>query len=198
MRLEYISLVISFVGALAWIPSLIQLLGRPKYVLTARLRDVLKLRKFQRFMDGNDRAGFVLILAVDFWIEQPQGEAFNVNEFSVEVRFRDDIRSYDTLYLNNLEYTQITGVPEPVKMHLVYSDGTNIRDAPNISWNQGNLRLLPVFIPANTEQYSGTYETIEWIKISMVSGQGVKKVVNVKLDRESQETDLIKKYLKPA
>jgi hypothetical protein len=149
-------------------------------------------------MDGNDRAGFVLILAVDFWIEQPQGEAFNVNEFSVEVRFRDDIRSYDTLYLNNLEYTQITGVPEPVKMHLVYSDGTNIRDAPNISWNQGNLRLLPVFIPANTEQYSGTYETIEWIKISMVSGKGVKKVVNVKLDRESQETDLIKKYLKPA
>ncbi len=121
-----------------------------------------------------------------------------MNEFSVEVRFRDDIRSYDTLYLNNLEYTQITGVPEPVKMHLVYSDGTNIRDAPNISWNQGNLRLLPVFIPANTEQYSGTYETIEWIKISMVSGKGVKKVVNVKLDRESQETDLIKKYLKPA
>lgn len=197
MRLEYISLVISFVGALAWIPSLIQLLGRPKYVLTARLRDVLKLRKFQRFMDGNNRTGFVLILAVDFWIEQPQGEAFNVNEFSVEVRFRDDIRSYDTLYLNNLEYTQITGAPEPVKMHLVYSDGTNIRDAPNISWNQGDLRLLPVFIPADTEQYSGTYETIEWIKISMVSGKGVKKVVNVKLDRESQETDLIKKYLKP-
>lgn len=197
MKLEYISLIISFIAALAWIPSLIQLLRCPKYILTARLKDTLKLKRFQRFMDGKDRIGFVLVIAVDFWIEQPQGEAYNISEFNVDVKFKDDKCSYNTLYLNKLEYTQITGMPEPVKMHLVYSDGTNIRDSPNISWNQSNLRLLPLFIPADTERYSGKYETIEWIKISMTSGKGVKQVVDVKLDKELQENGLIMKHIEP-
>ena len=197
MKFEYISLIISFIAALAWIPSLIQLLGRPKYILTARLKDTLKLKRFQRFMDGKDRIGFVLIIAVDFWIEQPQGDAYNISEFNVDVKFKGDKGSYNTLYLNKLEYMQITGMPEPVKMHLVYLNGTNIRDAPNISWNQSNLRLLPLFIPADTEQYSGKYETIEWIKISMTSGKGVKQVVDVKLDKESQENGLIMRHIEP-
>lgn len=148
-------------------------------------------------MDGKDRPGFVLVIAVDFWIEQPQGEAYNVSEFNVEVKFKGDKCSYNTLYLNKLEYTQITGMPEPVKMHLVYLHGTNIRDMPNISWNQNNQRLLPLFIPADTEQYSGKYETIEWIKISMTSGKGIKQVVDVKLDREFQKEGFIMEYIKP-
>ncbi len=197
MRLEYISLIISFIAALSWLPSLIQLLRRPKYIITARLLDTRKLKKFQRFMDGKDRLGFVLIIAVDFYLEQPQGEVFNVSEFDVKIKFKGDKYSYDTLYLNKLEYTQITGVPEPVKMHLAFSDGTNIRNMPSISWNQGNLRLLPLFIPADTERYNGEYEKIEWIKISMTSGKGIKQVVDVKLDKELQNNRIIMKHIEP-
>lgn len=197
MKIEYISLVISFIAALAWIPSLVEVLKRKKYVITANLKDTVKLRNFKRFMDGQDRAGFVLIIAVDFWIEEPQGGAFYVNEINVKVKFKGDSHSYTTLYLNELEYKQMTGVPEPIKKHVVFSNGTNIRDVPNISWNQCNLKILPLFIPGDTEKYSGKYGTIEWIKIKMASGTGRKYTVNVRVCEEYQEKGLIMGYIKP-
>ncbi len=90
MKSEYVSLVLSLLAALAWIPSLIQTLKRPKYVLTARLKDTFKLRRFKRFMDGKERFGFVLIIAVDFCLEEPQGGAFLVNEVSAKIKFKGD------------------------------------------------------------------------------------------------------------
>ena len=197
MKSEYVSLVLSLLAALAWIPSLIQTLKRPKYVLTARLKDTFKLRRFKRFMDGKERFGFVLIIAVDFCLEEPQGGAFLVNEVSAKIKFKGDKKSYDTLYLNQLEYNQVTGVPEPVRMQVVFSDRTNILESSNISWNQKNKKIIPLFIPADTEKYSGKYDTVEWIKITLSSGAKRKCVVNVKLGKDFQEKGFIKKYIKP-
>ena len=193
MKFEYLSLIISFIAALAWIPSLIQVLKRPKYKFMARFKDCFKIQHWEEeIREGEGKVdGFLLIILLDIHLFEPENGIFDALDLDVEVRFKGEDFYHNGHYVSDLSYYQNGGFSggRQIEMRLEYPPETNIHE---------NKKIIPLFIEGDTTKYNCCYDDIDDIRVTLRDGKKNLHPVSVEFESEDKRYgDYICKCMKP-
>lgn len=196
---ELLTLVISAVGACAWIPKLIETIIFHRTKLSAKILDIQSIKDFRaKVIDNQGKTktieGLLVILMLEFQYSNSSEMVFPFWKCSIRMALKDDNQLVDAVIVNNINFKKHSKTEPSQKLvpmrfdfpsHYNININTNIINTNNLINSNGalesdqNIRIIPCLLQRNSRLYPVRINDINTIQITLYNKRKKGKRVEV-------------------
>lgn len=203
--LEILTLIISAIGACAWIPKVLESLIFRRSKLSARILDLQSIRNFQTEVTNSDGKretieGILVILMLEFRYLGSSQVTFPFWKCKIRIALQDDHQLLDAVIVNRVDFfnSSKTGNPQelvpmrfdfPSRYNIhVNSNIININSLPALKGaveSDQNVRIIPCLLHRDSKLHPVQISDIDTVQIVLYNKARRGKKVTVLWDRLS-------------
>lgn len=212
---EVLPVMISIIGACAWLPEVIRLINSRRGKISASVLDVLSIKDYRMKVtdsqaDSQIIKGLLIILMLKFHYSDTSRPVFSFWNCDIEIALKDDARPMRSIIVNNVRFRNTidaSNTTGSVPMRFVFPQEYNIllnssiinesSSSTGIYVGERNVRIIPCFLLRNSDLHPITINDIKHIHITMYDAKKKHTRVPVILNKDQHpKPGYIKSYAK--